>query len=81
MFKYESKELIIFSRLISGSINFFCQVVIGFLRIGEIDTMNEKFHAEIYIEAKWIDNSYEIGDYDPKKHWNVIIFCLHKIFF
>ena len=47
------------------------QVVVGFLRLGEIDTMNEKFQAEVFIEAKWVDNDQPITEYDPKVHWNV----------
>ena len=48
-----------------------CAIVMGFLRVGEIDTMNERYQAEVYIEAKWIDNSDHFGLYDPKVHWNV----------
>ncbi len=41
------------------------QVIIEFSRIGEIDTMNEKYTAEFYIEAKWIEKkSFDV--YDPK---------------
>ena len=47
------------------------QVLVGFLRLGEIDTMNEKFQAEVFIEARWVDNSEPIAQYDPKVHWNV----------
>ena len=47
------------------------QVVVGFLRLGEIDTMNEKFHAEVFIEARWVDNNQPITEYDSKIHWNV----------
>ena len=49
----------------------YVQVLIQFLRIGEIDTMNEKYHAEIKIESKWVENE-DIVEYDPKnyKYWN-----------
>lgn len=42
-----------------------------FYKIGEIDTLNEKFYAEAYIEASWYDplNDGKIP-YDPKLHWN-----------
>ena len=49
----------------------YVQVAVAFVRIGEIDSMNEKFTAEIYVEAKWIENE-EIVEYDPKIYWNVI---------
>jgi hypothetical protein len=54
-------------------------VMIEFLRIGEIDTMNEKYQAELYIESRWTDNSLveeelkgksNLPIYDAKKHWN-----------
>ena len=44
-------------------------VMIEFVRIGEIDTMNEKYQAEVRIEARWIENQ-QINEYDRKKHWN-----------
>lgn len=49
------------------------QVFFLFTRIGEIDTMNERFQAEVRIESKWVDNELNFGDeeaYDSKKHWN-----------
>lgn len=45
------------------------QVVVEFAKIGEIDTMNEKYQAELYVESKWTEPS-EINCYDPKIHWN-----------
>ena len=45
------------------------EVQIVFIRIGEIDTMNEKYVAEVIIECKWIDIDI-YGEYDPNKHWN-----------
>lgn len=45
------------------------EVHIQFCRIGEIDTINEKYQAEISIESKWIEKE-AIIEYDPKKHWN-----------
>jgi hypothetical protein len=46
-------------------------VLIGiqFDRIGEIDTMNEKFYAELTIEAKWAENKI-IGSFNPETEWN-----------
>lgn len=48
-------------------------VAIEFCRIGEIDTMNEKYHAEIQIETRWIENDV-IDEYDAEKHWNPKLF-------
>jgi hypothetical protein len=38
-------------------------------RIGEIDTMNEKFYAELTIEAKWKENRI-ISWFNPESEWN-----------
>ncbi len=46
------------------------EVVIEFLKLGEIDTMNEKYQAEFNIESKWIEDDNSIIAYDPKIHWN-----------
>ena len=51
------------------------EICVEFFRIGEIDTMNERYNAEFNIEAKWIDFNIAITDkYDPKVHWNPQIF-------
>jgi hypothetical protein len=51
------------------------QVSIKFLRIGEIDMMNEKYQAEILLESRWVETE-KINEYDPKnwKHWNPKLF-------
>lgn len=46
------------------------QVKVDFLKMGEIDTMNEKFTAEILIESKWSDFDTTIVDYNPNVNWN-----------
>lgn len=49
------------------------QVSVEFLRFGEIDTMNEKYYAEICIEATWLDDKLPglaVKLYDPKTRWN-----------
>ena len=43
------------------------------LKIGEIDTMNEKYHAEYYIESKWLEIN-KISTYDPKINWTPELF-------
>jgi hypothetical protein len=55
------KELSSFTRVV--------QISIQFLRIGEIDTINERYYAEISIESKWIDVG-DANNYDPKTRWN-----------
>lgn len=45
------------------------KVMIEFSKIGEIDTMNEKYNAEVFIEAKW-ETKELIEEYDHKKNWN-----------
>jgi hypothetical protein len=44
-------------------------VGVQFDRIGEIDTMNEKFYAELTIEAQWQENK-KIEAYHPDSEWN-----------
>jgi len=44
-----------------------------FIRIGEIDTMNENYNAEICIESKWIEKDL-IQNYNPDQHWNPRLF-------
>lgn len=45
------------------------EVAFEFVKIGEINTMNETFQAEIVIESKW-ETTEDLTIYDPKKHWN-----------
>lgn len=46
------------------------------INIGIIDTMNEKYQAEVNIESRWEvfpnqkDNEDVINNYNPEKHWN-----------
>jgi hypothetical protein len=44
------------------------QVII--LKIGHIETKNEQFYAEFYLEASWIDKIENFDKYDSKKHFN-----------
>ena len=55
---------------INDVMNMKVEIVIEFVKIGEIDTMNEKYQAEFNIESKWIENDNTIIKYDPNKHWN-----------
>jgi len=55
------------------------KISIQFLRIGEIDTINEKYYAEICVEAQWVQHGY-IKEYDPDLHWNPKIVIENSIF-
>ena len=44
------------------------EVRIEFLNLGEIDTMNEKFSAEVRIKSRWYDDE-DIEEFDKKKRW------------
>ena len=47
------------------------QIKIEFLKIGEIDMMNEKFTCEVLMESKWHDNDCSgLTSYNPKEKWN-----------
>lgn len=50
------------------------EIYIEFVRIGEIDTMNEKYQAEFYIEARWIEPENVFDAYNPNYHWNPKLF-------
>lgn len=62
--------------LVAKSPKHIVQTAFEFTSIGEIDTLNEKFQAEVIIESRWkIDAQAEPdilnkGEYDPKKNWN-----------
>jgi len=40
-----------------------------FRAILEIDSMNEKYSADVLIESEWSEDE-EILNYDPEKNWN-----------
>jgi len=48
-------------------------------KIGEIDNMNEKYGAEVQIVAKWHVFDEVITQYDPKKHWNPMLFVQNTL--
>jgi hypothetical protein len=45
------------------------QITVEFIKLGEIDTMNEKYSAEILIESKWLEPEF-MTNYNPERHWN-----------
>jgi hypothetical protein len=52
-----------------------------FSRVGEIDTLNERFTAELFFEASWYDDAHKIGlKYDPQMgHFNPQLVILNHI--
>jgi hypothetical protein len=51
------------------------RVMIEFTKLGEIDTLNERFQGVLTIESKWIETrDTEKTEYDPSKHWNPKLF-------
>ena len=53
------------------------QVIV--LKIGHIETKNEQFYAEFYLEASWIDKIDNFDKYDSKKHFNPSISIRNSI--
>jgi hypothetical protein len=53
-------------------------ISVQFDRIGEIDTMNENFYAELTIEAKWKENKI-IEKYSPEFEWNPKLYIENAI--
>ena len=52
----------------------FGQVFIKFIRVGEIDTLNEKYHAEIRVESKWKEDDPNLTEYNPENNWNPLLY-------
>ena len=56
-----------------------------FVNIGVIDTMNEKFQAEVIIQSKWevypdLEKNRDIlNEYDPDRHWNPKLYIENAI--
>jgi hypothetical protein len=54
----------------------YVQLLVEITKIGEIDTLNERYQAEFYIEAKWVEKhaAADMVEYDPRVHWNPKIY-------
>jgi hypothetical protein len=52
-----------------------------FSRVGEIDTLNERYTAELFFEASWYEKDHKIGSkYDPQMgHFNPQLVVLNHI--
>ena len=60
--------------------HYMVEIRVVFYKVGEIDTLNEKFYAEAFIEASWIDPYLESNkQYNPKLNWNPEILILNSI--
>lgn len=53
---------------------------IEFLSIGEVDTLNEKFQAEVRIISKWFDNHTDKKKYNRKKDWSPKLFIENAMY-
>lgn len=73
-----SSNAIMFDLFTNNDVLRVVKVLFQFCRIGEIDTINEKFQAEIYIECTWIDKHVK-SDYNPKTHWNPDVYIENGI--
>ena len=43
-------------------------------KIGEIDTMNERYQALFSLSLRWLDKDIDGAAFDPAKHWNPQIY-------
>jgi hypothetical protein len=48
-------------------------VSVQITKIGDIDTMNDRYQGVFEIESRWIDDEL-IQKYEPSKHWNPRIY-------
>ena len=54
------------------------EVSIEFLSLGEIDTMSERYEAEVRIRSRWYDDE-EIDEYDKTRHWYPKLFIVNAL--
>ena len=54
------------------------EVSIEFLSLGEIDTMSERYEAEVRIRSRWYDDE-EIDEYDKSIHWYPKLFIVNAL--
>ena len=54
------------------------EVSIEFLSLGEIDTMSERYEAEVRIRSRWYDDE-EIDEYDKSRHWYPKLFIVNAL--
>ena len=56
------------------------QIYLTFLRVGEIDNVKERFQADAYFEASWVDNSVDPGaSFSPQQQWEPELFLENAV--
>ncbi|CAF0942644.1 unnamed protein product [Brachionus calyciflorus] len=55
------------------------RVSIEFLSIGEVDTLNEKFQAEVRIISKWCDEQADKTEFKSEEDWNPYLFIENSL--
>lgn len=56
----------------------FIQTRCEFITFGEVDTFREQFKANVLIRSRWLEKE-DIEEYDPKEHWNPLIYIQNLI--
>lgn len=56
----------------------YIRITFEFIRILEIDSINEKYTAEICIESEWYEDD-EIVEYSTDKNWNPKLFIENSL--
>jgi hypothetical protein len=45
--------------------------MVEFTKLGDIDTLNERYNAVFNIESRWVEHKdTDMVKYDPNKNWN-----------
>jgi hypothetical protein len=57
------------------------EIFLTYLRVGEIDNVKERFQADAYFEASWVDNSGLDPDapFDPRQQWEPELFLENAV--
>jgi hypothetical protein len=50
------------------------ELSIVFVKLSEIENIKQKFESELYLEAKWMDNSIIDDTFDINRHWTPDIY-------
>jgi hypothetical protein len=73
-------DLYINNEHISKTESTLVEIYLTFLRVGEIDNVKERFQADAYFEASWVDNSVDPeGDFDPRQQWEPELFLENAV--
>lgn len=54
-------------------------VRVEFISFGEVDTFNEKYHAEVKIKSKWFTDEKIEDSYDRTKYWYPKLFIVNAM--